>query len=80
MECLCQMIRIVGKSLDAKVESKVLEDHRFENDLFVSKFFMQFMMDDYIARLKELTADPKMSSRIRFLCMDVVELRTNKVS
>ncbi|OQV18116.1 Eukaryotic translation initiation factor 4 gamma 2, partial [Hypsibius exemplaris] len=59
LECLCQMMRIIGNSLDSRVEDK-------------------FKVDDYIAALRDVSNDPALPSRIRFLCLDVVELRSNK--
>ncbi|GAU98347.1 hypothetical protein RvY_09505 [Ramazzottius varieornatus] len=59
LECLCQMMRIIGKALDSRPDDKIL-------------------VDDYARHLKEYSVDPTLPSRIRFLCLDIVELRTNK--
>ncbi|XP_055339185.1 eukaryotic translation initiation factor 4 gamma 2-like [Paramacrobiotus metropolitanus] len=59
LECLCQMMRIIGSSLDSRATDKVL-------------------MDGYIQQLKGYSDTTALPSRIRFLCLDVVELRSNK--
>ncbi|ODN03377.1 Eukaryotic translation initiation factor 4 gamma 3 [Orchesella cincta] len=74
LECLCKLLATVGQKLDMQLKS--LEDlaQRGDKPKFIPE---NKWMDRIFKQLETLSGNKKLSSRIRFAILDVVELRQN---
>ncbi|GBC50534.1 uncharacterized protein OCT59_001503 [Rhizophagus irregularis] len=61
MESLCRLMNIVGKQLDHHIESNKRDQK----------------MESYFEQMEELSTSPNLSIRIKFLLMNVIDLRNN---
>ncbi|CAL8113002.1 unnamed protein product [Orchesella dallaii] len=78
LECLCKLLATVGQRLD---ESLAETEARFKNvSLDQRPKFLpeEKCMDKFFDKLDKLSGEKKISSRIRFAIMDIVELRQCK--
>ncbi|KAM1260369.1 hypothetical protein ACFX2G_026396 [Malus domestica] len=58
VEAICHFFSTVGKQLDEKPKSRLINDM-------------------YFSRMKELTTNPQLAPRLRFMVRDVIDLRSN---
>ncbi|TQD71451.1 hypothetical protein C1H46_043005 [Malus baccata] len=58
VEAICHFFSTVGKQLDEKPKSRLINDMHF-------------------SRMKELTTNPQLAPRLRFMVRDVIDLRSN---
>lgn len=69
LECLCKLLTTVGQKLEQKSNNEEY-DKKYYRDLSVHFHTMQSIASD--------KKQSKISSRVRFMLMDVIELRKNK--
>ncbi|RGB43845.1 armadillo-type protein [Rhizophagus diaphanus] len=70
MESLCRLMNIVGKQLDHHIEPNN-HDQNTESNKRDQK------MESYFEQMEELSTSPNLSIRIKFLLMNVIDLRNN---
>ncbi|XP_065561430.1 uncharacterized protein LOC136027920 isoform X2 [Artemia franciscana] len=78
LECLCKLISTIGKTYeeeyDAKYQRAVAESKRSGKQLQ-----MQLTkLDVYLDEMRKLSQSEHLSSRIRFMLMDVLDLKQNR--
>lgn len=81
LECLCQIMKTVGPKLDHEKARVSRHTSRSRKRMYYvltnDKSFLQSLMDQYFGRMKSLTINKELPSRIRFLLQNTVELRGN---
>lgn len=70
LECLCKLLTTVGRKMEEKMSDEV-QNQKHYRDLTPHFQTMQSIASDN-------KKHPKISSRVRFMLMDVIELRKNK--
>jgi len=78
LECLCKLLSTVGQKLDESLAETEAKFKSVPADQRPKHLPEEKCMDKFFSRLDKLSEDKKISSRIRFAIMDVVELRHNK--
>ncbi|CAL8148141.1 unnamed protein product [Orchesella dallaii] len=74
LECLCKLLATVGQKLDMQLKSLEELSQRGDKPKFIPE---TKWMDRIFKQLESLSSSKKLSSRIRFAILDVVELRQN---
>ncbi len=77
LECLCRLLRTIGKELDGKANEKVME-FLCEKSLFsiiYLKAANKQNLEKHYRELDNIVREHKTSARIRFMIQDLVELR-----
>lgn len=74
LECLCKLLTTVGQLLDIQLQDLEEQASRGKKPKFIPE---AKWMDKTFGRLQSLSEDKRLTSRIRFAILDVVELRDN---
>ncbi|KAK2702689.1 hypothetical protein QYM36_018706, partial [Artemia franciscana] len=78
LECLCKLISTIGKTYeeeyDAKYQRAVAESKRLGKQLQIQLT----KLDVYLDEMRKLSQSEDLSSRIRFMLMDVLDLKQNR--
>ncbi|XP_065583456.1 eukaryotic translation initiation factor 4 gamma 1-like [Artemia franciscana] len=78
LECLCKLIFTIGKTYeeeyDAKYQRAVAESKRLGKQLQIQLT----KLDVYLDEMRKLSQSEDLSSRIRFMLMDVLDLKQNR--
>ncbi|CAI2177069.1 4047_t:CDS:10 [Funneliformis geosporum] len=75
MESLCKLMNTVGEQLDHANGRTNQPDHGKTTQLDDTK--AKQAMDSYFNRMEDISKNPNMTSRIKFMLMDVIDLRSN---
>ncbi|RGB26845.1 armadillo-type protein [Rhizophagus diaphanus] len=73
MECLCKLMNIIGERLDHVKPNPHEQMKLTQLDHAKAKKYME----SYFDRMEEISKLPNLSSRIKFMIMDVIDLRNN---
>ncbi|CAG8487319.1 580_t:CDS:10 [Funneliformis mosseae] len=75
MESLCKLMNTVGEQLDHANGRTNQPDHAKTTQLDDAK--ARQAMDSYFNRMEDILKHPNMTSRIKFMIMDIIDLRSN---
>jgi len=70
LECLCRLFTTIGKDLDGKAKNQDAQTPKGEGKA-------KAQVDSYFTRLEKIRDGKKVSSRVKFMIQDVLDLRKN---